>query len=74
MFTVYSTNCPKCKVLIKKKKKKGKVVGQDFNLVEDLVEVNKVAKEKEVTSAPFIIKDEEVLLFADANKFINELK
>ena len=42
-------------------------------IIEDLVEVNKIAKEKEVTSAPFIIKDGEVLLFTEANKFINEL-
>lgn len=73
MFTLYSTNCPKCKVLLKKLEQKNKVVNQDFNLVENLEEINKIAEEREITSAPFIIKDDEVLLFPEANKFVNEL-
>ena len=71
MFTVYSTNCPKCKVLLTKIKQKNLELHKDFKLVEDNDEILNVAKEHNIQSAPFIIDGENVYLFADAVKFIN---
>lgn len=74
MFTVYSTKCPKCNVLLKKLELKGKKVGVDFALVEDHDELMAVANERKISSAPFLIDgDDKVYLFNDALKFVNEL-
>ena len=66
MFTVYSTNCPNCRVLLKKLALKNKQAGVDFELVEDIDKVNEVALQYDIQSAPFY-------LFGDAMKLINEM-
>ena len=73
MFTVYSTNCPNCRVLLKKLALKNKQAGVDFELVEDIDKVNEVALQYDIQSAPFIIKDNVPYLFGDAMKLINEM-
>ena len=73
MFTVYSTGCPKCKVLLTKLKQKNQLPDKDFTLVEDNDEILRVAKTYNVQSAPFIVDNENVYLFADAVKFVNRI-
>ena len=72
MITVYSTNCPNCKVL-KLKLQKAEI---DFDLVEDQDQVLKKAEELNILSAPFMIVDGKVYNYMQAIKLINsgELK
>lgn len=68
MIKLFSTGCPKCKVLMKKLKASGK----EFEVIEDLAEVNKYAEEHDIHSAPFILTDEgEILEFVAANKLLS---
>ena len=63
---VYSTDCPRCRVLIKKLQMKNK----EFELVEDEEEVMKVAAEHGIQEVPFVIDNGELLLFSEAIKRI----
>ena len=71
MFTVYSTNCPKCKVLLTKLQRKNLVAGKDFELIEDNDVILNVAKKYNIQSAPFIVDGDKAYIFADAVKFVN---
>jgi len=73
MFKVYSTNCPNCRVLLKKLALKDLQPARDFELVEDIEEITKVAQEYNIQSAPFIVKDGEVYGFGDAMRLINDI-
>ena len=62
--TLYSTGCPKCNVL--KAKLDAKNIQYGINdSVDDMLALG-------VMSAPVLKVDDEVLLFADAIKWVNE--
>lgn len=71
MITVYSTNCPKCKTLIKKLESSS----AEFKVVDDLQEVLKKAEEVKIKQAPFMIVDgeEKVFDFTEALKYVRGL-
>lgn len=73
MMKIYSTDCPKCKILLKKLEQKNKIPGRDFELIEDNKEIMKVASEHGIVAAPFLINDGQVYLFSDAVKLVNEI-
>lgn len=66
---LYSTDCPRCKVLEKK-------LGQkkiDFEVNKNLEEIMQVATENNFSSAPLLEVDGQVMGFEQANQFINSL-
>ena len=63
MIEMYSTNCPKCRVLAKRYRDAGIV----FDLIEDEGEVLKKAKEFNIQEVPFVIVDGELYRFTDAS-------
>lgn len=65
-MTLYSTGCPKCKVLETKLKMKNVPyeVSKDIDFLIG----------KGIMSAPVLEVDGEYLLFADANKYVNGLE
>lgn len=63
---VYSTNCSRCKVLLKKLQMKG----VEFELVEDEEEVMRVAAEYGIQEVPFVIDNGELLTFSEVIKRI----
>lgn len=65
---VYSTNCPKCKILVKKLTNRGK----EFNLIEDNGKVMAASEKYDIQEAPFVVIDEKVYNFSQINKMINE--
>lgn len=65
---VYSTNCPKCKILIKKLTS----LGKDFNLVENEEKIMEASAKYEIQEAPFVVIDEKAYNFSQINKMINE--
>lgn len=68
-ITLYSTDCPRCKVLEKKLEQK-KV---DYEINKNLDEIMSVAEQYGISSAPFIQVGDAVLAFEPANQFINNL-
>lgn len=67
MLKLYSTGCPKCKVL--KKKLEGS--GKEYEVIEDLVEVNKFADEHNLREAPILVTETgETLNFKEALQYI----
>lgn len=66
MVTLYSTGCPRCKVLEAKLKQKN----VEFTVCSD---VNKM-EEKEISSVPCLGVDEEILDFGKAVKWVNGLE
>jgi len=69
MIKLYSTGCPKCKVL----KKKLEASGKEFEVIESLDEINKVAEELDIHEAPFVIIGDQVLNFAEANRELGKI-
>lgn len=67
MITLYSTNCPKCKVL----KKKLDQLNVEYDLIEDIDAINKFADNNNIHEAPFLVIDDQILNFKDANKYLN---
>ena len=61
---LFSTNCPKCKVLVKKLDK----ANIKYQTVTDV----KVMLDKGFMSAPMLEVDGEVMDFSQANNWINE--
>lgn len=53
MLKLYSTRCPKCKVIKSKLEQSGK----EFEVIEDLDELNKFAEEHDIREAPFMVDD-----------------
>lgn len=67
-ITVYSTNCPKCKVLIKKLQDSG----LKFEVIDDEDVVVQVANFANITSAPFMVINNTTFYdFAEAIDYVN---
>ena len=65
-ITLYSTHCPKCKILQKKLDDK-KI---QYTLCEDI----EVMKSKNIMSAPMLGVNDKILDFYNAVKFVNDYK
>lgn len=65
MITLYSTDCPRCKVLEKKLSDKG----IEFNVCKDI----EVMESKGLTFAPALEVDDNLMEFGDAVKWVNEV-
>ena len=63
MVTLYSTGCPKCKVLTKKMKEKN----IDYDEIEDV----ELIKNKGFMQVPILEVDGKVMDFGEAVKWIN---
>lgn len=61
---LYSTNCPKCKILEKKLTEKNIKFTKNNNVIEML--------ELGIDQVPVLSIDSEMLSFVEANKWINE--
>lgn len=64
MIVMYSTNCPKCKILEKKLNEKQ----IEYNLVTDVDEMIKLG----IDTAPMLSKDNELLGFREAIEWVNK--
>lgn len=64
MVTLYTTHCPKCKILEKKLKEK-KIKYQEIADVDTMIAMG-------FRSAPYLQVDEATMDFAEANKWLNE--
>lgn len=64
MITVYTTRCPKCRVLVLKLQQKH----IKFEEVDDVTEMQRLG----IQSAPAIKVGDEIKLFSDAIKWVNE--
>ena len=69
MITLYSTNCPKCKVL----EMKLKLTGKDFKIVDTIDEVVEVGKMCGITSAPILRVNDEYYDFSKAVEVIKNM-
>ena len=68
MITLYSTHCPKCKVL----EKKLDALGKDYEIIDDTSKVVEFAQEHGYNSAPILVTEEnEILDFVKANKYLS---
>ena len=63
MITLYSTNCPRCKVLEKKMERSG-IQYETNTSIDDMVALG-------MTQAPMLAVDGKLLDFAAANEWIN---
>ena len=68
-MTVYSTGCPKCKILIKKLQQKE----IPFELVDDEETVMKIASTNCIQSVPFVEYKGNIYLFEEIVKLINAM-
>lgn len=66
MIKLYSTGCPKCRVLEKKLAEKG----IEYNLISD----KDIMKEKGLNFLPVLEIDDRLLEFKDAVNWVNEEK
>ena len=69
MITLYSTHCPKCKVLELKLNQK-KI---NYNIVDDPDAVVDFGKENNILSAPILDIDGKIYEFSSAIKAVNSL-
>ena len=67
MVTLYTTGCPKCKVL----KKKLELAGIEFKAVDNMDEIMKACEKAGTTSVPLLGVDNNVLTFGAAAQWIN---
>lgn len=68
MIRLFSTNCPKCKVIgLKLNQKK-----IEFEIITDTETVVNVGKEHGILSAPILQVDDRYMDFTQALKYINE--
>ena len=68
MITLYSTGCPKCKVV----KSKLEALNINYRLVEDIDEINVYADSYDIHEAPFMVVDGNIMLFKDILRFLKE--
>ena len=68
MIKLFSTHCPKCRVVEMKLKQKN----IDFVLEEDVDKVVEIGRKYGILSAPILQVDDKYLDFAAAVKYINE--
>lgn len=66
MIKVYSTGCPKCKILLKKLDS----AAIEYEICNDTEEMSN----KGITYLPVVEKDGKIYNFGEANKLINENK
>ena len=64
-LVLYSTGCPRCKVLEKKLKDKA----VEYSLVSDVDEI----MNKGITQVPVLEKEGKLLSFSEANAWVNSL-
>lgn len=64
-LVLYSTGCPRCKVLEKKLKDKA----VEYSLVSDVDEI----MNKGITQVPVLEKEGKLLNFSEANAWVNSL-
>ena len=64
LYTIYSTGCPRCKVLKAKMEQKG----IEYNECQDIDKMRAMG----IMSVPVLAVDDRLLTFEDAIKFINE--
>lgn len=69
VVTLYTIDCPKCKVLEMKLKQKG----IDFSKVTSTEDVVKFGEKHNLKTAPILEVDGEVYDFSNAVKFINSV-
>ena len=69
MITLYSTHCPKCKVIEKKLEQ----LNKEYNIIDDLDEINNFAEEHNIHSAPILVVDDQIYDFTQANKVLRGL-
>lgn len=55
MLTVYSTNCPKCYILIKKLQDSGR----EFNVINTMEDVYEASKKFDIQEAPFLVTEDD---------------
>ncbi len=67
-IVLFTTHCPKCKVLEKKLKDSGLA----FRVEEDQAKILEVAQRHNITMAPFLLHGDTVLNFSEAVKWVNE--
>lgn len=68
MIKLYTTHCPKCKVLEKKLALKN----LEYEQVEDMDEIMKAAERAGINSTPLLeLEDGKILDFMEANKLLN---
>ena len=67
--TLYSTNCPKCKVLETKLTQ----MGIKFDTVTDNEEVAEVGKSNGILSAPILKVEDKYFDFSNAIKYLKEI-
>jgi len=67
MLTVYSTNCPKCKIL----EKKLDLANKEYKLINDLDKVNEASEKYNIQEAPFVVIDEKVYNFTEMVKALS---
>ena len=70
MITLYTTHCPKCKVLEIKLSQKG----ISYTSVDDPKEVVAFGEKHKITGAPILDIDGKALPFADAVKWVNGIE
>ena len=70
MVTLYTSHCPKCKVLAMKLDKSG----VEYNTVDDEESVVAKGRESNKMSAPLLEVDGTVMDFPEAIKWVNELR
>lgn len=70
MIVLYSTGCPKCRVLEKKLSN----LGRDFKIVDNQDEVLKFGQDHNMNSAPILVtENNDILDFVSANRYLSTL-
>ena len=69
MITLYSTNCPKCKVLEQKLKQKN----IEYSTVTDMDEIVEYGRKHNLKSAPILEVDNEPYDFMQALEYIKNI-
>ena len=66
MIKLYSTKCPKCKVIESKLEQ----LGKEYELIVDQDEITKFAEEHNLREAPILVVDDQIMLFKDAINYL----
>lgn len=67
MLKVYSTNCPKCKIL----EKRLNSMGKEFELITNSDEVMEASEKYNIKEAPFVVADEKLYNFSEIIKALS---
>ena len=68
--TLYSTHCPKCKVVEMKLDK----TGINYSTVDNVEDVIKIGEEHKILSAPILCVDGKYMDFSESLKWIKEVQ